>query len=167
MRHFLKALILCICLILQSTIFQFLGIRGIVPNLLLAGVISVAMTAGSDLEALGYGLGAGVVYDLLWGRVFGINALLMMYIAVGAYYAAGYVYRKNITVGAAFAFLASLIYDILFYVLSFTIFGNGKFLFVMFRIIIPAAAYTAVLQVIIYPVIGKVQRIDSEGDDEI
>lgn len=166
MRHFLNILILCLSLILQSTVFQFLGIMGVVPNILLTGVVSIALCADNEFEALFYGLGAGIVYDIVWGRIFGIHALLMMYIALGVFRAAGYVYRKNITVGVLFGFLASLIYDLAFFAVSFALFGKGNFFYVVLRIIIPAAAYTAFIQIFMYMIIRKVRSIKlKRGED--
>ena len=162
MRHFWNALILIISLILQSTVAHFLGIMGVIPNILLAGAVSIALCAESGLEALLYGLGAGVIYDIAWGRIFGVHALLMMYIAVGVYFASDFVYKKNITVCVLFAFLASLIHDIIFFAGSFMLFGNGQFLYVLFRIIIPAAAYTAFIQIFVYMLVRKVNRRGEE-----
>lgn len=135
---------------------HFLGIMGVVPNILLAAAVSVALCSGSGKQALIYGLAAGAIYDIAWGRIFGLHALLFMYIAVAVYYAAGYVYKKNITVCVLFAFLASLLHDIIFFAVSFLLFGKGQFLYVLFRIIIPAAAYTAFIQIFVYMLVRKV-----------
>lgn len=137
---------------------HFLGIMGVVPNILLAAAASVVLCSNSPMQALIYGLASGVIYDLAWGRVFGIHALIFMYIAVSLYFAADYVYKKNITVCVLFAFLASLLHDIIFFAVSFLLFGKGNFLYVLFRIMIPAAAYTAFIQIFVYMLVKKVNR---------
>ena len=158
MRYFIKAVILIFSLILQSTLFAFLDIFGVVPNILLTFVIAVCFFSDDVVEPVIFGLAAGVLYDIAWGRIFGVHSLLMMYTAICVFYAASYLYAKNFTSQAAVGFIASLLYMVLFYLVSFTMFGKGGFVYVLFRLIIPAAAYTAFIQIFMCLLVSKVNK---------
>lgn len=161
MRHFRKVLVLLLALILDSTIGTYMGIWGITPSLLLVTVIAMAM-AGEMGEAGVYGLLAGALWDLLWGRTFGFHALIYMYIAIAACAFLELVYKNTPIITAGVTFVASLLCEVLLYFVTFTIWGEGGFLYALFRIMLPTAVYTAIWQLLLFHPITKLSRPRTE-----
>jgi rod shape-determining protein MreD len=158
MRNLYKALLLFIIFLIQPPLSDFIRILGIAPNLLLCAAIAAALTAPGPCEAALFGLGAGALYDIMWGRVFGVNALFMMYICIAVFYTAAYIYRKTVISCVVITFCGALLFELVFYAVSFFIWGSHNIQYFILRVIIPAAAYTAFFQLIIYPITPKVKE---------
>ena len=156
MRHFLKAVLLFVLLILQSTVCRYLEIMNITPNLMLAFMVAAVLTSKSISEAGIYGFVTGLVYDLVWGRVFGIETLLFMYLALLLFYISEYMYKKNLFLSVWLTFLTSVIAETVVFVLCFVIFGKATFWYTFFARIIPCAAYTALAEIIVYEIAVKI-----------
>jgi len=161
MRHIWKSVVLLLALLIDSTLGSHIGILDISPSFLLVTVIAMAM-AGELAEAGIYGLAAGVLWDILWGRTFGFHALLYMYVALGARAFLELVYKNTPVITAGITFVASLLCELVLCFFSFTIWGRGNFLYNLFRIIIPTAAYTAIVQMLLYYPITRLSRPKEE-----
>ncbi len=161
MRHFRKILVLLVALLIDSAWGSYIGILDISPSFLLVAVIAMAM-AGEFSEAGIYGLAAGVLWDLLWGRTFGFHALLYMYAALGARAFLELVYKNTPVITAGITFAASLICETVICIFSFTIWGRSNFLYDLFRVIIPTAAYTAIVQMLLFYPITRLSRPKAE-----
>lgn len=154
MRYTVKALFLILILVIQSTWVQYISIFGVTPNLIIAAVVAIALSS-EPVEAAVLAAGTGIVFDLIFGRVFGISTLLYMYIALLSRGMLEYMYEKTLISSMLITFLAAFLYQSINFFLSFIIWGEGGFLFLLFRLIFPCAAYTACLQIIIYAVVEK------------
>ena len=161
MRHVYKTLVLLLAFIIDSTLGSYIGILDISPSFLLAVVIAMAM-AGEIVEAGVYGLAAGVLLDLFWGRTFGLYAILFMYAALGARAFLELIYKNTPVITAGITFAASLVCELVFCVLHFTIWGEGNFLYDLFRVIIPTAAYTAIIQMLLFYPVTKLAKPKTE-----
>ncbi len=161
MRHVFKVLVLLAAFVLDSTLGTYMEILHISPRFLLVAVIAMAM-AGEFVEAGIYGLLAGALWDIFWGRTFGFHALLYLYVALGARAFLELVYKKSPLLTAGITFAASLLCEVVLCVFGSTIWGEGSFLFSLFRIILPTAAYAAVLQLILFRPITRLSRPKEE-----
>jgi len=81
MRIVQKTLGIYIAFLLQSLLFENLNIFSCSPDLLLTAVIIMAVTE-EFISATFIGAFAGLLVDVIYGKVFGINILLFMYIAL-------------------------------------------------------------------------------------
>ena len=161
MRHVWKTLILLLACIIDSSLGSFIGIFDISPSFLLVSVIAMAMS--SDFPEAGiYGGAAGVLWDLMWGRTFGFYALLYMYCALGARAFVEMVYKTKPSITAGITFGASLICELAVCIFSFVIWKRGNFLYDLFRVIIPTAAYTAIIQMLLFYPITLIARPKTE-----
>lgn len=161
MRHIWKSLVILLALIVDSTLGSQIGIFDISPSFLLVVLIAMAM-AGELAEAGVYGLVAGVLWDLLWGRTFGFHALLYMFVSLGARGFLELVYKNTPKITAGITFVASLLCELVICFFSFTIWGRGDFWYALLRMMIPTAAYTAVVQMILYHPITRLSRPKEE-----
>ena len=161
MRHVWKTLVLVLAFLIDSTLGSYIGILDISPSFLLVAVIAMAM-AGEFAEAGIYGGLAGMLWDLAWGRTFGFYALLYLYAALGARAFLELVYKNTPMITAGITFVASLLCDSLFCLFQFTIWGQGSFLYDFSRVILPTAAYTAIVQIVLFRPLARLARPKTE-----
>ncbi len=161
MRHVRKVLVLILAFILDSTLGTYIGIWNISPSLLLVTVIAMAV-AGEMAEAGVYGLFAGALWDLFWGRTFGFYALIYMFTAILACAFLELIYKNTPLITAGITLVASLLCEALLCFFTFTIWGEGNFMYALFRSMIPTAVYTAVCQLLFYHPIVKLSRPKKE-----
>ncbi|KUK31358.1 MAG: Rod shape-determining protein [Thermoanaerobacterales bacterium 50_218] len=110
-------MVFLLSLLLQTTILPFLKIGGVMPDLLLIFLIFLALFRGSSKGGIA-GFFVGLLEDLLVGRCLGSRALsgfLTCYVA-GVF--EGKVYKENPLVPFSFAFLGSVFYQLVFFVVQ-------------------------------------------------
>ncbi|HEY5615959.1 MAG TPA: rod shape-determining protein MreD [Bacteroidota bacterium] len=120
-RYFRTSLVALGLLLLQTTFVPFLSFSGYGPDLLLIWVVYIAIRRG-QVEAAVAGFLIGVLQDVTTTQFFGLAALAKTV----AGFAAGYFFNENktgLTLGtyrfALIIFLASLIHNILYYMIFF------------------------------------------------
>ena len=74
-RKIYVALIISICFLLQSTLFQALSIASISPNLLIVVTSSFGFMRGRK-EGMWIGFFSGLLLDIFFGSVIGFYALI-------------------------------------------------------------------------------------------
>ena len=80
MKRFIVSIILIIlCFLLQTTFFKGLAFGGIVPNLLIIITSSFGFMRG-EKTGLIIGFFCGLLADIFFGNVIGLNAMIYMYI---------------------------------------------------------------------------------------
>jgi len=141
-----------ILFLLQSTLFQSLSLAGISPNLLIIITSAVGFMRGKK-EGMFTGILAGALIDIFYCDVFGINALIYMYIG----YING-IFRKNflpedvrlplLLIGAS-----DLIYCGGVFALRFLLRSKMDLSFYLMNIIIPELVYTVLVSIILYRLI--------------
>lgn len=157
MRHVYKLLILLLTFIIQYSWGSYITICGVTPNLMLALIITMALSS-DFLEAGIYGLTAGVLIDIFWGRAFGFYSLSFMYLPLLARAFIELIYKNSAFRSAAITFFATLVFETLLYFLSFIIWGKGNFPYALVRLILPVAFYTFVVELIIYKPVTLLSR---------
>lgn len=161
MRHLWKVLVLFLAFLLDTTLGVYIGILDVSPSFLLVAIVAMAMVS-VPVEAGIYGFAAGFILDLCWGRTFGFYTLLYLYIALGARFFLEFIYKNTPRVTAGITFAASFFADVLLLVFGFTVWGEGNFLYALFRMVIPAAAYNAILQMLLFHPITAISKPKTE-----
>jgi rod shape-determining protein MreD len=140
---------------LQTTIFRELTFIGVAPQICLVLVVVAGMLSGKEWGAI-CGAGMGLLYDIVSGRIVGLNAILFMYIGffVGVL-CKGFFKHKRIVV-LFFTAAAELTYSILYYFFAFFIWGQMNIIYVFSKIIVPELLYTTVVAVPIYVLMEKI-----------
>lgn len=73
----------------------FFSIGGVRPVLLLSAAVSVALLEKNSAAACGYGILAGLIWDVSAGKLFGFYALAVLFCCVGIAYLAETWLRQN------------------------------------------------------------------------
>ena len=141
-----------ICFLLQTSLFSYLRLADITPNLLIILTVTTAISCGK-LDGMMIGLLCGLMYDLTFGHLFGMFTLL--YILVGYFcgLTAHLYYKDDLTYPLVSVALSDLFYGIYVYVLSFLTRGRLDIFFYFRRIILPEMAYTVILTIFVYRIL--------------
>lgn len=158
----MTALILA-CTLLQCSVFQFIQIASIKPNLLLIVTVSFGLMRGRK-SGLTTGFFCGLLCDLFFENILGFQALIYMWIG----YLAGYFYRifydDDIKTPLLLVSAADLLYGFFQYFFTFLIRGRINFFFYFGRIIIPEMLYTLICTIVTYRFLYAVNRKLSKTD---
>ena len=148
-RGIVTAVLVFICFILQTSVFELIKLAGITPNILLILISSVAVMRGQKPGMI-VGFFCGLLMDIFYGPVLGFHMLLFTYIG----YLNGYCYRifydDDIKMPVLLIALSDIAYGMIIYIFQFLFRGRISLFFYLRRIIIPEVIYTALITLIVY-----------------
>lgn len=149
MRYIFYLIVSTLIFILQSTLCQYIAIAGIKPNFMLIFVVSIAFLRG-NYDGLLTGIMMGLLQDCYFGQSIGSN--LFLYAIIG--YTVGCLTDKfnkdNIVAPVFFALLATLFYNLGFYLLNIVLKGNTSFSIYIVLNILPEVVYNVIFAFVIY-----------------
>lgn len=156
MRRYLTVfLMILVCFLLQSTVFQGLAFGGIVPNLLIVLTASFGFMRG-EWEGMMIGFLCGLLCDICFGDVIGLQALIMMYIGYLNGKFSGIFYPEDIKLPMALIIISDFTFCLVCYILMFLLRGRLHFIYYLKTIILPETVYTTIVTLLLYPVILKI-----------
>ena len=148
--------------VLQSTVARGIDIWGIAPNLFLSFVVLAGFSRGR-MEGAICGAVFGLVYDILIGRMIGVNSLCYLYLGFAAGVLSERFFSGQKRVAAVLASVVGTILSALvYYFARLAVHGDIGFLMAIFRIGIPEAIYNGCICFLLsFPVAGlmKLMRI--------
>ena len=144
--------------ILESTLISHFRIGGIVPNLTLITVMSVALCDGSK-SGRHIGFFMGLTQDVLFFRSIGYYALLYYLLGHISGIARRGIRRSNLTSLFLFIIIGDLSYGLVNYVFLAFLRGHTDLPYYLHKIIIPEAAYTSFFILPLYCFLAWVCRI--------
>ncbi|TCK98088.1 rod shape-determining protein MreD [Natranaerovirga hydrolytica] len=151
-RFLVLSLIVLIGYILQSTLFQYLDVFQVAPNILLIITVSFALIRGK-LEGAFIGFFCGLLMDIFFGRIIGFNALMYMYIG----YFNGFVYKlffkESLLIPTLMVLVSTFAYGFSYYVFAFLLRGRTEIWYYLYRIVIPEMVYTTFITLFLYRII--------------
>ena len=167
-RNVFIALMVIVCFVLQSTLFQMISFSEIAPNLLIIITAAFGFMCGKKCGLI-VGFASGLLYDIFFGNVLCFHALIYMYI--------GYIngnfkqifYKDDIKLPLVLITASDLIFNVTYYVLLFMLRGRFHFIHYLKSIMIPEVVYTIVATLILYPfirfVMGKLEQGEKRSED--
>lgn len=159
---------LIFCFLLQTSLFSFLRISGVVPNCLLILVITVAYTKGQN-HAMVTGFFAGMLLDLCFSETVGFCAILYMVVAFLAGYANKIYYERDYFIPGALILAGEFVYSFLYYILFFLLRGKLELHTYFIYTILPRMLYTILAALLLYPAFHGIHRLllklEGKNDD--
>ncbi len=149
MRIALAILIIFLNFILQTTLFPMLAIQGIFPNTALILSTSYALLRGSREGAV-FGAASGFLMDVFFHTSVGFYAALFAAISFLFGRVQRDFYRENYFLPVVFCAISACLFEGVVYIVGFLFRGEGNLLYLLFRVLLPEAVYTAVLTIPIY-----------------
>lgn len=153
MRRVLVSVVLVIlCFVLQTTVFNEFAFGGIVPNLMIVLTASFGFMRG-ERTGLIFGFFCGLLSDIFFGSVIGLYAMIYMYI--------GYIngkfnrifYPEDIKLPMALILISDMAYGLICYIILFLMRGRFHISYYFIHIILPEMVYTILVTLILYPIV--------------
>lgn len=157
-RKTIILILIIICFILQTTVFQAASFAGIVPNVMIILVSSFGFMRGRK-EGLFVGFFCGLLIDIFFGFTLGVYALIYMYI--------GYIngifqkrfYPDDIKLPMLLIGGSDIVCNLTTYFFMFLFRRKFQFGFYLTSIILPEFIYTMVLTIFLYLILLKINQV--------
>lgn len=150
-RILVSGMLVILCFVLQTTLFKGIAFSGIVPNLMIILTASFGFMRGERTGLL-FGFFCGLLSDIFFGSVIGLNAMIYMYIG----YANGKFNRiffpEDIKLPMALILVSDLVYGTACYVILFLMRKRFHFTYYFVHIILPEMVYTIFITLLLYPI---------------
>lgn len=162
MKKYLKRICICaviilVCFLLETTIFQKLALASIVPNLLIVVTSSFGFMRGKK-EGLIIGFVCGILKDVLGGSLLGFYALIYMIIGYCNGFFKRVFYDEDIKLPMVLIAVSEFVYSISIYVFLFMLKSDFQFWYYLGHIIMPELVYTILVTLGLYQVILHINR---------
>lgn len=148
-------IIIIVCFLLQSTVFHFFELSGVVPNLLLIVTMSFGLMRGRR-EGLLVGFFSGLLIDIFFGTLLGPYAFI--YMTLG--YINGFFHRiyyvEDVLLPMLMITLNEFTYNIIIYVVFFLLRNKLNFLDYLSQIILPEVVYTILITLFFYKLLVRI-----------
>jgi len=149
MRRVVEIAAVILCFLLQSTFFQAVSFAGIVPNLLII-ITSAAGFAGGRKDGMITGFFSGLLLDVFYGNLIGLNALIFLYIGYLNGFGNRVFYPEDVKFPMIFITLSDLACLVLQYIFGFLLRARLDMPFYFINIMLPEVIYTIVVTIILY-----------------
>jgi rod shape-determining protein MreD len=114
----LLALIIVLNTVFQTTILPYFSIFGYLPNTALVLTVIIAIFRGK-YYGIFFGLAIGIIQDILFGTVIGVNALLYSMIGYSIGIVKNVLNTENIIVPTVFTAIATIFYNFSYAIVIF------------------------------------------------
>lgn len=153
-------IIIAVCYLLQTTLFQALSFASIAPNLMIIVVSAFGFMRGKK-EGMYIGFAVGILLDIFGGNLLGIQALLYMYIGYFNGCFRKLFYPEDIKLPMLLIAGSDISYNLLIYFFFFLFRNRFEFHYYWLHIILPELIYTMVVTIFLYMIILKMnQRLE-------
>ena len=161
-RIAITAVLIFTAYLLQCTVFPFLEIAGIKPNLMIIVTASVGFMRGTR-EGMFAGFASGLLIDIQFGDMIRFYAVIYLLIGyINGIFHQTY-YDEDIKFPLFLIAVSEFLYGIVIYFLMFLLRSDFDFLYYLNRIIVPEMIYTIVITLGLYPLILLInQKLEAE-----
>ena len=140
-----------LCFLLQTTVFHFLTLAGVVPNFLLIVTMSFGLMRGRK-EGMLVGFFSGLLADIFFGSFLGPYA--MLYMTLG--YANGFFHRiyyvEDVLLPMIMIAINDLAFNFVVYIVSFLMRNRLDFSLYLKDVILPEMVYTILITLFLYKI---------------
>lgn len=156
-RKVTVAIIIIICFLLQTTVFQVLTFASISPNLLIVVVSAFGFMRGKK-EGMFIGFFSGLLVDLFFGNVLGFYSLLYMYIGYVNGFFRSIFFPEDIKLPMLLISASDLVYNLCVYFFMFLFRKQFAIGYYLIHLMIPELVYTLVITIVLYLIILKINQ---------
>lgn len=154
-RSITIGIIIVVCFLLQSTVFHFLELAGVVPNLLLIVTMSFGLMRGRR-EGLLVGFFSGLLIDIFFGSILGPYAFIYMTLGYGNGFFHRIYYVEDVLLPMTMITLNDLIYNVIVYIVFFLMRNRLDFQTYFVDVILPEMIYTILITLFFYKILVRI-----------
>lgn len=150
-------IIIAICFLLQSTLFEELSFASISPNLLIIITASFGFMRGKK-GGLWTGFFCGLMLDIFYGNHLGFYAVIYMYLGYFTGKFHKLFFPDDLKLPLALIAGNDLLCNLTIYVFQFFFRGKFQLKYYLVHIMIPELVYTMVISIFLYVIILKINQ---------
>ena len=155
MRRYITIFVLLIInFLLQTTVFRYIEIAHMLPNLILVVTVAAGLLYGRKCGIFA-GVISGLLTDALYGSVIGIGILIYSVVGYLCGAASKLYFEEDLTVPIVAIAGSDVIYGVLYYACNFMLRGRLNILFYVKSVILPEMIYTVILGAVLFRIIHK------------
>ncbi|MCR5796469.1 rod shape-determining protein MreD [Eubacterium xylanophilum] len=158
-------LVVLICFLLQTTVLQYLKLADVMPNLLLIVTVMYAYMRGRTTGLI-IGFCCGMMYDLVYGSIIGLLALILMSLGFFCGYCQKIYFSGHFVLPCILIGASDIIYGVYYYITEYLPRGRLNFMFFFNTRIIPELVYTLLVAVVFVWLLEKIERLSENVTDE-
>ena len=156
-RKSIEFVLVFVCFLLQCTLFKFISLGGIAPNLLIILTSAFGFMKGRT-EGMFVGFFSGLMVDVLFGNgIIGLYTLIYTYIGFFNGMFNRMFFPDDVRLPIILITFSDLIYCFVVYVLTFLLRSRFDFGYYVLHIIIPEAVYTIFITILFYRLLLKIE----------
>ena len=164
------ALVVYMGFLLQISVFSHFRLAGVIPNILICIVSTYGFMKGRKYGIV-IGFCTGLLLDIFAGTLFGMYALIYMYIGLLNGFFKKQFFGDDLKLPMILIGTSDLVYGILTYLALFAIRSQYDFYYYLMNIILPEVVYTLLVSIFVYYTILKlnnwVEKLEKKGSDRI
>ena len=169
-RVLIIALVIYVCFLLQTSIFSRIPLAGVTPNILICAVSTYGFMKGRK-HGIVIGFFTGLLLDVFSGSIFGLYALIYMYIGLLNGLFKKQLFCDDLRLPMLLIGASDFIYGVVTCIALFAFRGEYNFVFYLMNIILPEVVYTLLVSIIVYYIIlylnNWLEKIEKKGSDRI
>ena len=154
-RSITIGIIIVVCFLLQSTVFHFLELAGVGPNLLLIVTMSFGLMRGRR-EGLLVGFFSGLLIDIFFGSILGPYAFIYMTLGYGNGFFHRIYYVEDVLLPMTMITLNDLIYNVIVYIVFFLMRNRLDFPTYFMDVVLPEMIYTILITLFFYKILARI-----------
>lgn len=166
-RFIIISIEILICFLLQTTIFQWIALANVVPNLLLILTVSNGFLRGRK-SGLTVGFFCGLLVDLCFGQLIGLYAFIYMVIGYANGFANIVFDRDDHIMPLILVGISDLFYFFLYYIFNFLLRGKLNIFFYFTKIGLPEMVYTLLTSIFLLKLFFVINKhLESAEKEEV
>jgi rod shape-determining protein MreD len=153
--------VIIVTIVIQSTVLPLITIKGVYPDLLMVIVVSYSLLSGKE-KGMGIGFFSGLLQDLAFGNIFGINTLAKM--AVGYIFglAERKVFKEKVLLPVVATAVATLLHSLVGAVVLFLLGYKFDIVTSLMNNVLPLMGYNVMIAIPIHHVVYRLTTFTAE-----
>ncbi|MCI5501114.1 MAG: rod shape-determining protein MreD [Lachnospiraceae bacterium] len=148
-RYLSIILMLIVGFVLQTTIFGYLELANVRPNILIVITAASGFMFGRRYGMLAGGI-SGLLMDLMYSDIIGISILIYVFIGYVDGIIKQFYFKDDLSIPLTLIGISDLTYGILFYIMSFMLRGRLGLFTYLKQVMLPEVIYTVFIGLFIY-----------------
>ena len=135
--------------VFQTVLGDSIRIFGILPDLMFVLTVYVSLKETRP-GVLVFALVSGILKDFSLMQTFGLNGFITLYISFLISFVAEKYFYPTIFVNGFFAFAAGFLYQVCYFFLKFTMWGEERIAYPLLNMILPQCLYNFVISFLVF-----------------
>ena len=148
-RYLSIVIMLIIGFVMQTTIFGYLELANVRPNILL-----IITSVSGFMFGIRYGMLAGgvsgLLMDLMYSDLIGLSIIIYFFIGYFNVIVKKFYFKDDLSIPLALIGISDFVYGMLFYIMSFMLRGRLALFAYLKQVMLPEVVYTVIIGLFIY-----------------